>query len=311
MDTETLKAVTPPAAERGRRTVDVKVVNPDRGQSVLQDGFTFIPLWPSIVSIELMGGGIGNTAGGEEVRIIGERFQEGIKIFFGEREAPEVTFVNAVELRAVTPSGPIGPVDVRAENPDGRSSVCFGCFTYVPGELKITGVRPNRGPLAGGNRVEILGENIITEGTPIAVVFGALLAETKEADPGRIVVIAPPAASEGPVMVIVTDGGGRTVMVPNAYTYTNEVNPGSDFVRGDVNGDGRLTVSDATFILQYLYGGRELTCPDAADLDDGGSVGLNDAMLLLRFLFTSGGVPPAPYPEAGQDPTPDSLGCER
>jgi len=31
--------------------------------------------------------------------------------------------------------------------------------------------------------------------------------------------------------------------------------------------------------------------------------------MLLNFLFGTGPLPSAPYPNAGQDPTPDNLDC--
>jgi hypothetical protein len=47
-------------------------------------------------------------------------------------------------------------------------------------------------------------------------------------------------------------------------------------------------------------------------LNDDGVVDVSDAIYLLRFLFIGGdhGPPPAPFPHAGPDPTPDALGCE-
>ena len=44
--------------------------------------------------------------------------------------------------------------------------------------------------------------------------------------------------------------------------------------------------------------------------NDDGSLDLSDAVNLLDFLFTGGGAPEAPFPLAGLDPTPDSLGCD-
>ncbi len=49
------------------------------------------------------------------------------------------------------------------------------------------------------------------------------------------------------------------------------------FARGDGNSDGRLDLSDAVFVLSYL--------------------------------FLGGPEPPPPYPERGEDPTADALSC--
>jgi hypothetical protein len=86
---------------------------------------------------------------------------------------------------------------------------------------------------------------------------------------------------------------------------------GAVFVRGDANGDGRLNVTDPLLILRQLFqGGIASPCARAADPDDSGALDLGDAVYVLQYLFRSGAAPPAPYPECGEDPTPDDLPCE-
>jgi hypothetical protein len=82
------------------------------------------------------------------------------------------------------------------------------------------------------------------------------------------------------------------------------------FVRGDATFDGEINISDAIYILTYLFvGSLGPECEDAADADDDGQLLITDAIYLLSSLFL--GVPPptAPFPEAGLDPTEDRLGC--
>ena len=82
------------------------------------------------------------------------------------------------------------------------------------------------------------------------------------------------------------------------------------FVRGDVNRDTAVQLADAVAILEYLFlDATSLDCVDAADVNDDADTGLLDAILLLSYLFQGGGAPEAPFPQAGVDPTPDSLGC--
>ena len=86
----------------------------------------------------------------------------------------------------------------------------------------------------------------------------------------------------------------------------------ASFVRGDVNADGSLNLTDGVSILNYLFRGQgTLDCPDAADSDDNGQVNLTDVISLLNFLFRGGAAPPAPYPAIGPDLTADDLGCRR
>ena len=86
----------------------------------------------------------------------------------------------------------------------------------------------------------------------------------------------------------------------------------NDFLRGDVDGSGRLAVSDAIRILVHLFQGdvAAVPCADAADADDSGAVDLADAVYLLSGLFLGGPAPAAPFPACGEDPTEDALGCE-
>lgn len=96
--------------------------------------------------------------------------------------------------------------------------------------------------------------------------------------------------------------------------------PGRRFVRGDGNGDGLINLTDAVFILNYLFsGGPAPPCLDAADVDDTGvdQPTITDPIRVLGWLFLGGAGPPAPAPSAtaylkadcGVDPTPDSLDC--
>jgi hypothetical protein len=64
------------------------------------------------------------------------------------------------------------------------------------------------------------------------------------------------------------------------------------------------------FLLAALYtGGPVPECQKAADADDSGVLDITDAVYELGFLFLGGAAPPAPFPDAGVDPTDDSLPC--
>ncbi len=85
----------------------------------------------------------------------------------------------------------------------------------------------------------------------------------------------------------------------------------ASFTRGDLDGTGRLEISDAVGVLGFLFQGtREPVCLDAADANDDGRVELTDAISILSFLFLQGDAPPAPFGECGSDATADRLGCE-
>jgi hypothetical protein len=84
--------------------------------------------------------------------------------------------------------------------------------------------------------------------------------------------------------------------------------PPKFFLRGDVDSDGRINVTDAVRILNFLFeGGSEPACYDAADVSDDGVINLSDAIFLLLFLFRASGYPAPPFPDMGMDPTEDDL----
>lgn len=92
---------------------------------------------------------------------------------------------------------------------------------------------------------------------------------------------------------------------------------GVTFVRGRCNGDAAVNLTDAIFLLGFLFPGASppnvLHCLDACDANDDGAVNLTDVIRLLGALFGAVTVPlPAPNmaTDCGPDPTDtDTLDC--
>ena len=84
-----------------------------------------------------------------------------------------------------------------------------------------------------------------------------------------------------------------------------------DFLRGDVNFDSRLDVTDAIGVLTFLFGGEFgfHNCLDAHDTDDNGRIDLADAIFTLNHLFLGGEALRPPFPLCGRDPSRDALCC--
>jgi hypothetical protein len=90
------------------------------------------------------------------------------------------------------------------------------------------------------------------------------------------------------------------------------------FHRGDADGDGRLGVTDAIRVLDFLFrGGAAPGCRESADLDNDGAIRVNDPVFALNHVFLGGPPPPPPGPPGaacGADPDPPGapadLGCE-
>jgi len=83
------------------------------------------------------------------------------------------------------------------------------------------------------------------------------------------------------------------------------------FLRGNPNLDNIVNIADPVRILEYLFRDKHLDCVKAADADDDGEVRIDDALYMLDYLFMGGPIIPPPFPEAGTDPTPDDLSCEK
>jgi len=83
----------------------------------------------------------------------------------------------------------------------------------------------------------------------------------------------------------------------------------SVFIRGDVNLDHRLDVSDVLVLVGGLTQGLELPCDDASDVNDDGRIDFTDAIQLVRYLYAEEGRPTGITGEAAEDQTADALGC--
>ena len=153
-----------------------------------------------------------------------------------------------------------------------------------------------------GDVIEIRGTGFLPG---LTVLFGDTPAPVADRQSETKILAEAPAGS-GQVEVRVRNSNGQESGGAN-FTYFQ---PGPVFVRGDANGDGALDISDAVSVVSFLFMGGQLTCLDAADVDDDEQLVITDAVYLLDFLFRSGAPPAPPYPAAGTDPDGDILGCD-
>lgn len=82
-----------------------------------------------------------------------------------------------------------------------------------------------------------------------------------------------------------------------------------EFRRGDADGDGVITITDASRVIHWLLGSdAPPPCSDAADADDSGGIDVSDMAAILQYLS---GDPLAPDLSGAcvVDGTPDALGC--
>ena len=66
-------------------------------------------------------------------------------------------------------------------------------------------------------------------------------------------------------------------------------------LNGDVNMDGQICMDDSIQIIFHLWrDGRDLPCPDAADLDRSGYIDVGDVLGGLRHIFFGDPIPDCP-----------------
>ena len=105
---------------------------------------------------------------------------------------------------------------------------------------------------------------------------------------------------------------GGTSISPSLNAGSVSINSLAEpvFLRGDANSNGRRDISDAIFLVAFLFqGGETPPCRDAADVDDDGALTVTDSVRLLNYTFQGTSPPPPPLDEPGPDPTPDDLDC--
>ena len=84
------------------------------------------------------------------------------------------------------------------------------------------------------------------------------------------------------------------------------------FIRGDIDCNGTVNISDPIGLLGYLFAsGADPCCLEAADAVNDGTVNISSSVYLLSFLFGGGSAPPAPFPACGSPTLPENggLGC--
>ena len=72
------------------------------------------------------------------------------------------------------------------------------------------------------------------------------------------------------------------------------------FIRGDTNQDLGVNLTDAIYLLAYLFSaGPEPTPIESGDVNGNGTTNVADAIAILSYLFAGGPDPAAPFPDLG------------
>ncbi len=241
------------------------------------------------------------------ITISGQNFdQADLTVSIGGRNAEFTPAGNdlVVTVPACPTADAIGPADVEVCTVRGCTVETNG-FNYescgpVPPLIQLL---VNNSGMAGKDFF-VSGLNFDENGLVVRVCGVVADFELSGAD---LVVTAPECATEGWAEIeICTDIGCDSE--PQGFFYEPKAVPGQ-FLRGDVNHDGGVDVSDPIAFLNELFVGIDALapCQDARDFNDDGGLDISDGIYGLQFLFGPGPAIPEPYPNAGVDPTPDDL----
>lgn len=154
----------------------------------------------------------GPATGGTTVDIFGSEFASGGTVKFGANTSSSVTWIDSTHIRAVSPAGLSGTVDITVSSGAGTSDTSSADqFTYNP---VLTAIVPNNGPAAGGQSVTISGAGL---NGATAVSFGGTAAASFTVVNSSTISAVTPAHAGGTVNVTVTTSGGGT---SNGISYT-------------------------------------------------------------------------------------------
>jgi hypothetical protein len=199
---ENLARATTPSGPAG--FVTVRVEHPEKGFGEKERAYEYIP--PPLVEevIPPRGSDLGNTP----VRIIGQFFQRGATVRFGDVPLRDVLFVSDRELQALTLPHRVGFADVTVENPDEqRGTLEDGFFFFGP--PIVDEVVPPYASSSGGATVQIRGENFEPRSMVEVEIDGIFqIVACTFLDETAISCVLPP-STPGPAGVRVTNTDGR------------------------------------------------------------------------------------------------------
>ncbi len=168
--------------------------------------------------------------------------------------------------------------------------------------LVLIDFEPKVGPYAGGTEVTLTGLGF-DGGGELTIRFGGLDALDITIVDGQTATCHTPAVGFiGEVEVFIEHDLGQDT-AEEQFLY--------GFIRGDFDEDGDVSIADPIVLLEYLFTGGVLPgCQDALDANDEGFIDVADPIYVLQYLFALEPAPPAPFPDAGLDPTTDDdFGC--
>jgi len=192
--------------------VDVTVIDPFGQAAVAVAALTLHP--PP--RLDALAPERGPDSGGSRIRLSGADFRRPVAVWFGERRAATVNFVDESTIDARSPVHPAGVIDVTVYNPDGQGSTLVDGWRFV-GSPFVDRVEPDVAGRCGGALVVLRGRNFELD---MRVSIGGLDAEVLEvSDDGTEARVRLPRGGIGPVRVEVVGADGRVFRSDDLLTF--------------------------------------------------------------------------------------------
>lgn len=275
--------LTVPARGSAARVSDVEVV----GSSTLT--LPGAAKWR--VSLSSLSPATGPAAGGTQASLTGAALPPSVDVTVGTFAATAVTVASETSMQLTTPAGSGGaPSDVRVvESGDPENdAVLVGGFTFLD-PLSIGRVQPERGAVAGGTLVTVLGSGF---GDSTTVKFGSFMAKDLKFVDSHTITCRTPKGSVGVVDVRV-DRLTENDTLPGGFSYFDPRSISGGLSGGPLVGTLNITVLDST---QGSYGapvsgatvvlGLDPTTPYQGITDQRGQITFSDPALVKAQTVT-------------------------
>jgi hypothetical protein len=215
----------------------------------------------------------GPFTGGNVAILRGSGFTDSAQVTFGTHmvQPADHMLIDTRRLQVVVPAGDVGPVDVTIQVGDATFTLPHG-YTY-----DALSVDPNRGSVAGGTFVNILGS-----GTSFATGDSVLFGRTPATDvtvvsSDRITCRTPPMSAGTVDVTVVSAADASETTAVQAYDYYDTSDPVSGGLGGGpANGAINITVIDAMsgapVIGAFAIVGEDLSTPYQGLTDSMGQI---------------------------------------
>jgi hypothetical protein len=187
-----------------------------------------------------------------------------------------------------------------SEDSAAAASAIFGEAGFATHEP----VDPNRcvgglvTPLAGGRELFLTGRNLdLVRNASIAGIPARIVRQTPDSLRLETGAAASTIGYKDGKLQLGGSTGAAPVELPQRIAYAGE-----PFVRGDIDGDGRVGPADLVPLSRYLLGRAALQCREAADVDGDRKVDPRDLARLILYSAFGRPAPPAPFPRPGFAP---------